>query len=86
MLAASVAKASGNVAAAERALRQSIEQATAAEMALHAAAARHQLGSLLGDAGAPMVLDAAETMKTLGVRVPERYADLLLPGHWRAKV
>ena len=83
LLAASVAKTSGDVAAAERALRQAIEQATAAEMSLHAAAARHQLGSLLGEAGAPMGLEAAEAMKTMGVRVPERYADLLVPGHWR---
>ena len=84
LMSASVAKASGDAAAAERALRQSIERATATEMALHAAAARHQLGSLLGgEAGSALILEAADAMKTLGVRAPERYADLLVPGRWR---
>jgi hypothetical protein len=85
LVAAGIANAAGDAAGAERALRESIERATALEMSLHAAAARHQLGRLLGgDAGDAMVLEAAEAMKTLGVRVPERYARMLLPGVWRA--
>ena len=46
-------------------------------MALHAQAARHQLGCLIGgEAGAAMVLEAAEAMKDVRRRgVPERYAD-----------
>ena len=52
-------------------------------MALHAASARRQLGVLLGgDAGAAAVAQAEEAMKALGVRVPERYAQMLLPGRW----
>ena len=83
LLAAGVAKASGDNAAAERALRASIERAEVRAMAMHAAAARHQLGVLLGgEDGAARVHDAAEAMKTMGVRVPERYAGMLLPGRW----
>ncbi|HTB74369.1 MAG TPA: protein kinase [Polyangiaceae bacterium] len=83
ILAACVASASGDGAAAERALRESIDRAEGRAMALHAAAARHRLGTLLGgEAGAAMVHDAAEAMKTMGVRAPERYAGMLLPGPW----
>jgi serine/threonine protein kinase len=84
MLGATIANATGDATGAERALRESIERATALEMSLHAAAARHQLGRLLGgDAGDAMALEAAEGMKNLGVRVPEHYARMLLPGQWR---
>jgi eukaryotic-like serine/threonine-protein kinase len=84
MLAAGIANAAGDAVAAERALRESIERATAMEMSLHAGAARHRLGLLLGgDAGDAMVSEAAETMKTMGVRAPERYARMLLPGQWQ---
>jgi eukaryotic-like serine/threonine-protein kinase len=85
LLAAGVARASGDAAAAERALREAIERATARGMALHAECARHQLGCLVGgEAGDAMVREATEAMKTLGVRVAGRYAGLLLPGRWRA--
>jgi hypothetical protein len=84
MLEATIANATGDAASAEGALRESIERATALEMSLHAAAARHQLGRMLGgDAGDAMALEAADAMKTLGVRTPERYARMLLPGQWR---
>ena len=53
-------------------------------MNLHAAAARHRLGLLLGgNQGAAMVDEAEEAMKARGVRVPERYAQMLVPGTWR---
>ncbi len=85
MLAAGIAKAAGDTAATERALRASIERATATEMSLHAEAARNQLGWLLGgEAGEAMVVEAADAMKTMGVRAPERYAGMLLPGQWRS--
>ncbi len=85
LMAASVANASGNIAASERALRQAIERGTAREMALHTEAARHQLGSLIGgEAGDALVVQATEAMKAMGVRVAIRYADLLVPGRWRA--
>jgi hypothetical protein len=85
MLAASVAMASGETPEAEYALRRAIELADAAEMALHAAAARHRLGSLSGgEAGAKLVKDAEEAMTARGVHVPVRYARMLVPGGaWR---
>jgi eukaryotic-like serine/threonine-protein kinase len=83
MLAASLASASGDTVAAEAALRRAIDASGATGMALHAASARRQLGVLLGgDAGAAAVAQAEEAMKALGVRVPERYAQMLLPGRW----
>jgi hypothetical protein len=81
MLDASVAMASGETPAAEHALRRAIELADAVEMALHAAAARHSLGSLSGgEAGAKLVKDAEEAMTARGVHVPARYARMLVPG------
>jgi hypothetical protein len=83
MLAASIAIESGDAAGARVALQRAIAAAEAVEMALHAAAARRQLGMLLGGgAGAATVGQADEAMKALGVRVPERYAQMLLPGRW----
>ena len=83
MLEASVARESGDAAGAESALRRAIGLAETAEMRLHAASSRRQLGVLLGgDTGAAMVEAADEAMRTLGVRFPERYAQMLLPGRW----
>lgn len=84
MVAAGLAKARGDVGEAERFLRKAVELAGACNMSLHAAAARHRLGLLLGgDQGAAMVDEAEEAMKARGVRVPERYAQMLVPGTWR---
>ncbi len=78
-----IAQASGDDAAAEQALRRAAALADSVEMALHAAAARHRLGLLLGgEAGAAMVESAEESMRTRGVRVPARYAQMLVPGEW----
>ncbi len=83
MLEASIARESGDSAGAQSALRRAIKAAEAAEMSLHAASSRRQLGVLLGgDDGATLVAEADEAMKVLGVRVPERYAQMLLPGRW----
>ncbi len=83
MLAASVARASGDQAGARVALLEAVKAAEAVEMALHGAAARRQLGVLIGgESGAAAVAEADQAMKTLGVRVPERYAQMLLPGPW----
>jgi hypothetical protein len=83
MLAASIANATGDRAAAHVALRRAIDACQSTEMALHAASARRQLGVLLGgDGGAAEVAQGDEAMKARGVRVPERYAQMLLPGRW----
>jgi hypothetical protein len=87
MLAAGVKIASGDASGAEKALREAIEQAKPTAMALHADCARHQLGRLVGGAaGDAMTREAAEAMKAKGVRVPERFAGMLLPGVWTRTV
>jgi hypothetical protein len=83
---AAITSACGDYPAAERALRRAGALADSAEMPLHAAAARHRLGLLLdGEAGAATLKDAEEAMRTRGVRVPGRYAQMLLPGEWVAR-
>jgi hypothetical protein len=78
-----VANVEGDVSGAEGALRRAIELAESAEMSLHAAAARFRLGALVGgDQGRAMIQQAEVTMKTQGVRIPERYAQMLTPGLW----
>jgi eukaryotic-like serine/threonine-protein kinase len=82
ILEAGVARALGDRARAEAGLRAAITGAEAADMALHAAAARHELGlSIGGVEGAALVRDAAEAMATRGVQAPARFAPMLVPGH-----
>jgi hypothetical protein len=81
MLGASIAKVSGDAHAAEQSLRHAIALADEVAMALHAAAARLCLGALLGgEAGVNLQKDAEDAMRERGVRVPARYAQMLLPG------
>jgi hypothetical protein len=83
MLAASLARIAGDRVATESALRRAAERADAVEMSLHAATSRRQLGVLLGgERGDSMVREAEEAMQARGVRAPERYARMQLPGHW----
>ncbi len=63
------------------ALRAAIGEANEANIALHAAAARHELGLLTGgDEGDALVREAEEEMKARGVVAPSRYAAMLVPG------
>jgi serine/threonine protein kinase len=83
ILEAGWANAKGNRDAATAALRSAIERAGACDMALHAAAARHQLGVLLGgDEGAKHIREAEDAMTACGVRAPARFAAVLVPGRW----
>jgi hypothetical protein len=83
ILTASVANATGDRPGAIAALRDVLAGATAAEMMLHVAAARYQLGSLLGgEAGKTMVAQADEEMASRGVRSAARMAARLVPGRW----
>jgi serine/threonine protein kinase/tetratricopeptide (TPR) repeat protein len=80
---ASAANATGERADAIDWLRRAVRRAEAAEMALHAWAARHQLGALLGGAeGKALLAQAEQSMATEGVRSPARMARLLVPGRW----
>ncbi len=83
ILGAGMAQAAGDSTAAAATLRTAIQQAEAADMALHAAAARRQLGHLLGGTeGAAVARDAEDAMETRGVVNPGRYASMLVPGPW----
>ena len=84
ILEASVALATGEPEDAQAALRATIEGAEAVDMALHAAAARHELGVLVGgDEGAKLVHDADDAMMSLGIQMPARLAPMLVPGRAR---
>jgi tetratricopeptide (TPR) repeat protein len=78
---AGIAKATGDLQGAGAALRTAIEVADGASLVLHASAARHELGLLLGGAdGAALVQEAGDVMTACGVRAPSRYAAMLVPG------
>jgi hypothetical protein len=85
LLWASVRIAEDNEDGARQSLRRGIELATAAEMNLYAAAARHRLGRLLaGPQGQELVGQAEEEMHAQNIRVPERFANMFVPSVRRA--
>jgi hypothetical protein len=84
LLGAAIANASGDTAHAQREVRRVVALADRADMPLHGASARQRLGLLLeGEDGAAPRKDAEEAMRARGVRMPARYAQMLLPGEWR---
>jgi|CZKU01.1.fsa_nt_gi serine/threonine protein kinase/tetratricopeptide (TPR) repeat protein len=83
MVRAGVASMEPRGGEAAQLLRTALEEVEAAEMAMHAAAIRYQLGSLLGgDAGAELTARAERAMTSQGIRVPARFAAMLAPGRW----
>ncbi len=81
ILQACWARAAGDRAGAVAALREAIERAHAADMAIYAAAAQYRLGMLLGgDEGAAIVDEAEDAMSTRGIHAPARFAAMLVPG------
>jgi serine/threonine protein kinase len=86
ILRAGRARALDDRAGAIEALQTAFDAAQAAEMPIHAAAARHQLGLLLGDdEGAQLMREAEDMMTARGVRAPRRFAAMLVPGRWAAE-
>jgi len=78
---AGVAAARGDRATAIAHLREAAVAFEGADMALHAAAVRHQLGLALGDDEGTTLLAAADQwMAGQGVRRPDRIAAMLVPG------
>jgi hypothetical protein len=62
-------------------LRAAVDGFDAADMALHAAIARHRLGRLVGgDEGQALVATAAERLRELGVKNVTAMAAMLAPG------
>jgi eukaryotic-like serine/threonine-protein kinase len=83
LVSAAVSNAEGNRPAAIAWLRRAIGHSDAAHMAMYAAAARYQLGSLLGnEEGKGLLRDGGDAMKAQDVRVPARLAGMWLPGRW----
>jgi eukaryotic-like serine/threonine-protein kinase len=75
--------AAGDDEAAIESLRSVIEYAAASGMAMHAIVARHRLGKLLGgEEGAAIVREAHDAMSAEGIRRPERWLAVYLPGRW----
>jgi hypothetical protein len=86
LVLAAAANAEGDTATATTALRAAIERADAADMGLHAAVARYQLGWLLGgDEGAELRRQGERAMTSEGVRAPARMARMILPGRWGSR-
>ncbi len=80
---AAISNAEGDRPAAIASLRKAISHSDAAHMAMYAAAARYQLGSLLGnEEGEGLLRDGCDAMKAQDVRVPARFAGMWLPGRW----
>jgi hypothetical protein len=83
ILTACAKNAGGDRDGARRALRETIALADGADMMLHAAAARYQLGLAMGDAeGDALQQKAEEAMLAQGVRVPSQFAGMYVPGRW----
>jgi tetratricopeptide (TPR) repeat protein len=84
MISAGVASLEGPPDRAVGPLRAALRSAEGADMAIHAAAIRHQLGVLVGgEEGLGLVAKATDAMTSQGICVPVRFANMMLPGRWR---
>jgi len=84
MISAAVASLEGQPDRAAGLLRAALQSAEEADMAIHAAAIRHQLGLLVGgEEGPELVAKASDAMKSQGICAPVRFANMLQPGRWR---
>jgi len=78
---AGMAMVQGDRTGAAKRLAEAARKLDAVEMALDAAAARHQLGKLLGGEQGTSLIEAADTwMAAEQIKNPERMAQLLTPG------
>jgi hypothetical protein len=83
LAAAAVANAEGDLPAARSHLQAAATHADTADMSLHACAARHRLGTLLGeDEGRTLAEQAEKAMRAKAVQAPVRYVGMLVPGRW----
>jgi hypothetical protein len=81
LLAAGVAARRGSIPEAIALLREGAELCDTADMELYAAAARYQMGVLIGGpAGSALTTEAAAWMRGQRVARPERMAAMLVPG------
>jgi hypothetical protein len=83
IVGACVANESGDAKEAAMQLRMAAQHADEADMPLYAAAARLRLGSLLGgDEGRDLARAAGDAMTGRGVRAPDGFARMFVPGRW----
>jgi serine/threonine protein kinase len=83
ILKAATENAASHFSLARALLEKASELAQAADMSLYAAACRHQLGlSMGGPKGAQLVEQACKAMQAQEIRVPARFATMLVPGQW----
>jgi hypothetical protein len=83
LLHATVRAARGDTSAIDLA-ESAARQLDAADMHLHAAAARFRAGELAGgERGAGLIEGARTRMTERGVRVPEQFVAMFAPGPWR---
>jgi tetratricopeptide (TPR) repeat protein len=75
---AGVARLRGDAKTSTDLLQRTLVEAEAADMAMHAAAIRRQLGLLAGNAGRGLVEQADAGLTSQGVRAPERFAAMLV--------
>jgi eukaryotic-like serine/threonine-protein kinase len=86
ILTAGVASVQGDDTGAAASLRIAIESAEAADMRGYAHAARYQLGRVIGGSqGESLVRQASEAMSAEGIRAPARFAQMMVPGNWKAE-
>jgi hypothetical protein len=86
LVAASVANARGDRAAAATHLRAAVDRAIAADMGLFAVAADFALARLVGgEEGARLEGEAAAWMKAQAIQDPERLVSMLVPGRFGAR-
>jgi hypothetical protein len=73
----------GNRSAAVAALGRMLASAEATEMGMHACAARHRMGELLGgEEGRALVESAEQTLASEGIHNPSAMLATYLPGRW----
>jgi eukaryotic-like serine/threonine-protein kinase len=81
LVRAALARRAGDDDGATSILREAIAACEGAEIVAHAAAARRQLGELVGgDAGAALIAEADAWMAAEGIRDPARFSRVLVPG------
>jgi serine/threonine protein kinase len=85
LLRAGIASVRADVEAAAHLLARAVEELEAADMALHAAAARRRAGEIAGgESGCSEVRKADGWMATQDIQNPARMATMLAPGAWPA--
>jgi hypothetical protein len=81
LIDAALAYQTGDNGAAAHALTRAVDQFTAADMPLHAAACQRQLGAIVGgDDGAALRMNGQDFMARQGIRNPAAFSRVLTPG------